>query len=309
LATWSAPGASPPSCCSPIAGTQRHQGLTAPLHVANDGPPLPAATVEATLAGATARVELGDLPGWRAVAAGAVDLPVPSTPGAREVSLRLLSAGREVAANGYPFRVVAVPPVDNPEQAARGWARLPHRGPGQGPGADEAGRVFSPGPGVTVVGEGALDAETGGLVRERLAGGGTVVVLAQDEGAVGDYPVAVEMAEVATAWGSTVFHFTCGQRALPSLPERAVLAGEDATVVPTHLLTRVGDGTWPATCVVGAFKPEPDPLAGPVVGSQPVGPGRLVTCQYRLAGPAGRGDPAALAILGDLLAWAAGGAG
>jgi hypothetical protein len=159
-----------------------------------------------------------------------------------------------------------------------------------------------------VVGEGALDAATGRLARERLAGGGTVVVLAQDEGAVGCYPVAVEMAEVATAWGSTVFHFTCDQRALPSLPERAVLAGEDATVVPSHLLTRVGDRTWPETCVVGAFKPVPDPLAGPVVGSHPVGAGRLVTCQYRLAEPAGRGDPAARAILGDLLAWAAGGA-
>jgi Glycosyl hydrolases family 2, TIM barrel domain/Glycosyl hydrolases family 2, sugar binding domain len=282
--------------------------LVAPLHVANDGPPLSGVAVEATLAGSTARVELGDLPGWRAVAVGAVDLPAPTTPGAHELSLRLLSAGREVAANAYPLRVVRLPPVDNPGQAARGSATLPHRGPGHGPGADEAGRVFSPGPGVTVVGEGALDAETGGLVRERLAGGGTVVLLAQDEGAVGRYPVPVEMAEVATAWGSTVFHFTCDQRALPSLPERAVLAGEDATVVPTHLLTRVGDRTWPATTVVGAFKPVPDPLAGPVVGSHPVGAGRLVTCQYRLAEPAGRGDPAAQAILGDLLAWAAGGA-
>ena len=160
-----------------------------------------------------------------------------------------------------------------------------------------------------VVGEGRLDEAVGGLVRERLAGGGTVVVLAQGSEAVGWYPVAVEMAEVATAWGSTVFHFTCDQRALPSLPERAVLAGEDASVVPTHLLTRVGAGTWPATTVVGAFKPVPDPLAGPVVGAEPVGLGRLVTCQYRLAEPARRGDPAALAILGDLLGWAAGGAG
>jgi hypothetical protein len=105
-----------------------------------------------------------------------------------------------------------------------------------------------------------------------------------------------------------VFHFTCDQRALPSLPERAVLAGEDATVVPTHLLTRVGDSTWPETTVVGAFKPVPDPLAGPVVAAGPAGGGRLVTCQYRLAEPARRGDPAALAILGDLLRWAAGGA-
>ena len=125
---------------------------------------------------------------------------------------------------------------------------------------------------------------------------------------MGWYPVRVEMAEVATAWGSTVFHFTCDQRALPSLPERAVLAGEDATVVPTHLLTRVGESTWPETTVVGAFKPVPDPLAGPVVAAGPAGGGRLVTCQYRLAEPARRGDPAALAILGDLHRWAAGGA-
>jgi hypothetical protein len=168
--------------------------------------------------------------------------------------------------------------------------------------------VFRPEPGLTVVGEGALDEGTGRMVRERLAAGETVVVLAQNLGAAGWYPVAVELAEVATAWGSTVFHFTCDQRALPSLPERAVLAGEDATVVPTHLLTRVGEGTWPETCVVGAFKPVPDPLAGPVVGAVAVGPGRLVTCQYRLAEPARRGDPAARAILAELLHWAAGGA-
>ena len=49
-------------------------------------------------------------------------------------------------------------------------------------------------------------------------------------------------------------------------------------------------------------------VAGPVVGALPVGPGRLVICQYRLAEPARRGDPAARAILADLLAWTAGGA-
>ena len=170
------------------------------------------------------------------------------------------------------------------------------------------GEVVNPAPGLTVVGEGALGAEVGERVRERLAAGETVVVLAQDDKAAGFYPVTVEMAEVATAWGSTVFHFTCDQRALPSLPERAVLAGEDATVVPAYQVTRVGYATWPETTVVGAFKPVPDPLAGPVVAALPVGPGRLVLCQYRLADPAGRSDPAALAILGDLLRWAAGGA-
>jgi hypothetical protein len=265
--------------------------LTAPLHVANDGPLLEDVRVEVGLAGEAAGIEVGKLPGWSAVPAGTVDLPVPVTPGAYEISLRLLAAGREVATNTYPLRAVAPPPVDGAGHPAR-WSAT----------------VFQPAPGVTVVGEGALDAEAGERVRERLAAGETVVVLAQELAAVAWYPVAAEMAEVATAWGSTVFHFTCDQRVLASLPERAVLAGEDATVVPTHLLTRVGDRTWPETTVVGAFKPVPDPLAGPVVGALPVGGGRLVTCQYRLAEPAGRGDPAALAILGDLLRWAAGGA-
>ena len=155
--------------------------------------------------------------------------------------------------------------------------------------------------------EEALDAGASRLVRARLARGGTVVVLAQEKDAAAHYPMPAELAEVATAWGSSVFHFTCDQRALPSLPERAVLAGEDATVVPTHLLTGLGGRTWPQTTVVGAFKPVPDPLAGPVVGAEQVGSGRLVTCQYRLPSrPPGR--PAALAILGDLLRWAAGGA-
>jgi Glycosyl hydrolases family 2, TIM barrel domain len=317
--------------------------LAAPLHVANDGPPLPEVTVELTLAGERAVVDLGPLPGWSATAAGPVDLPVPPTPGPYEVILRLLSEGREVAGNNYPVRAVtahpspSATPVDSPAHPSSGWATLPHRGtrharvavrrasgwvrrgsgahepapdagavpPGIGELARDVGEV---GAGVMVVGEGRLDEPVGELVRERLAGGGTVMMLAQGPGAVGWYPVAVEMAEVATAWGSTVFHFTCDQRALPSLPERAVLAGEDASVAPTHLLTRVGAGTWPATTVVGAFKPVPDPLAGPIVGAEPVGPGRLVTCQYRLAEPARRGDPAALAILGDLLGWAAGGA-
>jgi Glycosyl hydrolases family 2, TIM barrel domain/Glycosyl hydrolases family 2, sugar binding domain len=262
--------------------------LTAPLHVANDGPPLQDVTVQITLAGARVRVPLGTLPGWSATAAGPVEVPVPATHGPHEVSLHLLSGDLTVAANTYPVRAVT---------------------PGTGGGLGwVVGGVANPAPELLVVGEGALDAEAGRLVGERLASGGTVVVLAQEAGAAPFYPVPVEVAEVATAWGSTVFHFTCDQRVLPSLPERAVLAGEDATVVPTHLLTRVGEGAWPETTVVGAFKPVPDPLAGPVVGALPVAAGRLVLCQYRLGEPAGQGDPAAVAMLGDLLGWAAGGA-
>jgi hypothetical protein len=265
--------------------------LVVPLHIANDGPPLSQVTVQVALAGKEAVVELGELAGWSATGAGTIELPAPGTPGPHDVSLRLLSAAREVATNTYPLRAVAIAPAERAEEVSR-----------------IASGVVSPSPDLMVVGEGRLDQPTGAAARERLAAGATVVVLAQELAAVGWYPVGVEMAEVATAWGSTVFHFTCDQRALPSLPERAVLAGEDATVVPTHLLTRVGEVTWPETTVVGAFKPVPDPLAGPVVGAGPVLGGRLVTCQYRLAEPVGQGDPAALAILDDLLRWAAGGA-
>ena len=218
--------------------------LVAPLHVANDGPPLAGVTVRVALAGSEVTVELGDLPGWRATAGGTVDLPVPPAPGAHEVSVRLLVGGREVAANAYPVRAVTVP-VDGSSYP----------------------------PDLLVVGEGRLDEAAGERVRERLAAGGTVVVLAQDKAAADHYPLPVELAEVATAWGSTVFHFTCDQRVLGSLPERAVLAGEDATVVPTHVLTSFGGRTWPAATVVGAFKPVPDPLAGPVVGARAGGPG------------------------------------
>jgi hypothetical protein len=298
--------------------------LVAPLHVANDGPPLTGVTVQAVLGERAAVVEVGRLDGWQATSAGTVELPTPTTPGAHELELRLLAEGRAVATNAYPIRVVG--PVDGRGKATAAYGTFPHRGskPGSGAGVtgplavdllgggstaaalDRIGAVGTPAEGLTVVGEEALDGAAGGKVRERLAGGETVVVLAQESAA--HYPVPAALAEVATAWGSTVFHFTCDQRALPSLPARAVLAGEDATVVPTHLLTRLGSGTWPATTVVGAFKPIPDPLAGPVVGAEPVGAGFLVTCQYRLAEPAGRGDPAALAILGELLRWAAGGA-
>ena len=315
--------------------------LAAPLHVANDGPPLAGVTVAARwVTGPDGGVEVavGDLEGWRAVPAGTVDLPTPAAPGAYELELRLLADRREVAANRYPIRVVAAAPplagpVDERGNPGPGSARLTVElvgggatpaalqrlgivveplGEVRGRGTAAAGSGIGAGanrPSLTVIGEEALDEGAGRLVRRRLARGGTVVVLAQEKEAAAHYPMPAELAEVATAWGSTVFHFTCDQRALPSLPERAVLAGEDATVVPTHVLTGLGGQTWPGTTVVGAFKPVPDPLAGPVVGAEQVGSGRLVTCQYRLAEPARRGDPAALAILGDLLHWAAGGAG
>jgi len=276
--------------------------LAAPLHIANDGPPLTGVTLHVQLAGASTAVEVGDLPGWRATPAGRVDLPAPAAPGAFQAELHLFAGGHEVATNSYPLSVVT-PSRELPQVELVGGG--PTGAALKRVGVDAArGGAAS----VTVVGEGELDRAAGVVVRERLAAGGTVLVLAQEGDAAAHYPVPAALTRVATAWGSSVFHFTCDQEALPSLPARAVLAGEDATVVPTHMLTRLGEATWPATTVVGAFKPVPDPLAGPVVGADPVGGGCLAFCQYRLVEPAGRGDPAALAFLGELVRWAAGGA-
>ena len=56
--------------------------------------------------------------------------------------------------------------------------------------------------------------------------------------------------------------------------------------------------------MVIAYKPVPGALTGTLLGSHPVGPGRLVFCQYRLTDRASAGDAAACAILGDVLRWA-----
>ncbi len=71
------------------------------------------------------------------------------------------------------------------------------------------------------------------------------------------------------------------------------------------VVTVVDGEPFPETPVVIAYKPVPGAMTGTVVGSHPVGAGRLVFCQYRLAGAAARGDAAARALLADILRWAA----
>jgi hypothetical protein len=270
--------------------------LVAPLHVANDGPTLQDVVIEALLGEGRITVAPGDLPGFRATAVGEVELPAPAAPGAHELVLRLSAAGRPVADNRYPLHVVAPPTVVagvrllGPGATATALARL---GTTVADGSD----------GPLMVAEGALDAEVGAAVRAYLGRGGTVVVLAQDPPAAAHYPVPTTLEPVAIGWGSSVFHFTTGQAELASLPARAVLATEDVAVKPTSYLTRLSDRTWPVTVPVAAWKPPPFPLQGTVVGGLPVGTGRLLVCQFRLADAAAAGDPAALAILADLLRW------
>jgi hypothetical protein len=116
--------------------------------------------------------------------------------------------------------------------------------------------------------------------------------------------VAATLQPLQTAWGSSVFHFTTDHGALPSLPRRNVLVGEDSTVHAGSVVTTVEGRRFPDTPVVIAYKPVPNAMVGTVVGSHQVGAGRLIFCQYRLCPSAARGDAAARAILADLLRWA-----
>jgi len=270
--------------------------LRAPLHVANDGPELHRVRVEARLGEAATTVEAGRLPGHRATALGEVELPVPTAPGGHELLLTLTADGRPLAENRYPVRVVARPEAPFAVQLAGG-------GPTGAALAGVGARLADGGP--LVVAEGGLDEATAARLRGWLAAGGTALVLAQPADAAGRYPLPAAIAPVGTGWGSSVFHFTTDHDGLPSLPRRAVLTVEDLTVKPAGVLARLGAGGWPAETVVGAYKPAPDPLRGTVVGARPAGPGRLLACQFRLAGPAAAGDPAARALLADLVRLAA----
>ncbi|HEX3623076.1 MAG TPA: glycoside hydrolase family 2 TIM barrel-domain containing protein [Acidimicrobiales bacterium] len=298
--------------------------VQAPLHLANDGPPLadvrvearfgeseptvsveqllridtsalPAATIEERFRETVSHLNLGDVGGWSASARGRVEVAAPEVAGTHDLLLRLFSGTRQIAENRYPIHVV----VDR--QAAVAVRLL---GGGQTEAALAAvGATIDP-DGTTLVGEDALDAGAAAVVAERLAAGGVVVVLAQDASAALFYPVEVALEALTSVWGSTAFRFTTDHGAIPALPRRAVLVAEDSTVQAADVVASIGGGPFPDTPVVIAYKPVPGALTGTVLGAHAVGPGRLVFCQYRLAAGAAAGDPAARALLGDVLRWA-----
>ena len=273
--------------------------FSAPLHVANDGPPLAQVEVEASIGDASSTVVgLGDLPAHRATRHGSVELTAPEVPGNHDLVLRLRSRGGDVAHNRYPIHV-----VDRPQ--ARVEVRLLGR-PGPLPAALERLGAAAGATGPVVVPEGALDAAVAAELRAVLERGGTALVLAQGPGADPHYPVPARLTRALTRWGSSVFTYTTDHGGLPSLPRRTVLAGEDAAIQATSVLTRFGEAEQPAEPLVMVYKPVPDPLVGAVVAAGPAGPGRLIACQFRLAERAAAGEPAASALLGDLLRYAAG---
>jgi hypothetical protein len=322
--------------------------VRAPLHVSNDGPPLhdvtvearfgetapamdldqllqldsrdlPAATVLERFRETVSVVRLGRVDGWSAGRFSAMEVTAPEVPGNHDLVLRLLDAGRPVAENRYPIRVVAAPaPAGTAAPAPAGTAAPAPAGTAAA--APPAGvRVLGEGrtvngllaagiaagqTGPAVVAEDALDAATGAEVRARLAQGEVVVILAQPAEAAPHYPVPVELEALTSVWGSTAFRFTTDSGAIPTLPRRAVLVAEDSTVQSATVVSRIDGAPFPDTPVVIAYKPVPGAMTGTVLGSHAVGPGRLVVCQYRLTGRAVSGDAAACALLTDVLRWA-----
>jgi hypothetical protein len=298
--------------------------LDAPLHVANDGPALADVTVQLRFGGAAAvprerlgsldtsgidldtlaerfsesvsGVRVGDLPAHQPTAAGRASIRVPTIPGNHDLLLVLRAGDVVLAENRYPIHVVAEPHAPYPVRLLGGGATAAAL-------AGVGATVGSTGP--TVVAEGELTADLTGEVRARLDAGETVVVLAQAPDAAAHYPVPVQLSAVETEWGSSVFHFTTDSAALPSFPRRNLLVAEESTVQARSVLTQVGDHGFPSEPVVIAYKPVPGSITGTVVGLHRVGTGRLILCQYRLAGRAAAGDAAACALLADLVRWAA----
>lgn len=299
--------------------------MTAGLHVANDGDALEDVVVEASFGSAPgprgiperpapgvshgapgAAAHRGHEPAWairvdqlvahQATHVGPVVMDAPAVTGSHLLVLRLQSSGGVVAENSYTMQVVAPPTAPLRVQVTGGTPIT----------LDALGsvlaRVGDVGP--TVVGEACLDEATGAVVRDRLAAGEVVVVLAQTGEAAAHYPVPVVLHTVETTWGSSVFNFTTDNGALPWLPRRNVLVTEDFTIAAGSILAGAGEEPFPDSAVVAAYKPVPGSMNGVVVGSHQVGPGRLVFCQYRLCAGAVMGDAAARALLADLLRWA-----
>lgn len=208
------------------------------------------------------------------------------------VRVRVGEAGAEVAAGDGPEEVPVA--FTAPEAPGRHLATVVVRAGGAVVAARRRTVLVVPpaDPPATrplVVGEDALDRATAAEAAAALAAGAGVLVLAQPPGAAPLYPVPVTLAPAPTGGRRTT-----GSGALPSLPRGAALGADDAGLAVEAVVAAVGGRPLPDHPMV---------LAGDatVVGAH----GRLVLCQYRLAGPAAAGDPLAAALLADLVRWAA----
>jgi hypothetical protein len=298
--------------------------VRAGVHIANDGPALRDVELEARFGDAAPPIPMDvllasaapDLPeefvlgrfhaeGWgtsldiveahRTTFVGEALVSAPDVPGRHDFIIRLRVGGAVIAENRYPIHVVGPRSID-------GSARIVGEPASRDIVSSQGLEPADEGP--LIVCEQALDRRTGDAVGETLATGGVAVVLAQDAAAASCLPIDAELSEVATAWGSTVFFFTAEERAVPSLPARSVLVTEAATIHARSAMTRIGGDAFPSHPIVIAYKPNPKPLTGTIVGEHHVGDGRLIFCQYRLEAAAAAGDEAGTALLRDLIVWA-----
>jgi hypothetical protein len=286
--------------------------VAAAVHVANDGPELDGVEIEVRFSTAVApssagadvapdcgqahTVPVGRLAGYRAQRVGEVAVTAPGVPGNHDLLVGLRAADGLTVQNRYPIHVVLPPSAPYPVRVI-----------GDGPTIEALRGVAArpDGEGTLIVAEGALDAAAGEEAARRLAGGETVVILAQEPEAAAHYPMPTRILRIETEWGSSTYHFTVGSGAITSLPRRNLLVGEEATVQAVNVIVGVDGEVFPTEPVVIAYKPVPGAVSGTVVGAHEVGEGRLILCQYRLVQPATRGDAAARALLADIVRWAA----
>jgi hypothetical protein len=298
--------------------------MRAPVCVANDGPALEDVTLEVRFDDAAEPMpvehllqsdtsglpvdliaarfhdegwatRIADLEPYGTTRAGTAMISAPDVPGNHELVLRLRAGGSLVAENRYPVHVVL-------RRTASATARLLGDDP-MGARALESVGVTIGRDGPLIVGEGRLDGTAAEELRACLSDGGTALVLAQPPEAACHYPGEAELGATTTAWGSSVFHFTTDDGALPSFPRRRVLVVEDSTINARSAVVSIGGSAFPDHPMVIMYKPGPGAMTGTIVGEHPIGPGRLVFCQYRLVEAAIHGDAAGTSILADLVRW------
>ena len=239
-------------------------------------------------------------------AAGAADVEViaPATTGGHQLAMQFSAAGAPVVEHRFPVHVVASTPVSGSVRLAGGGATAD--------AIRRTGAVVDPAPAAwdrrrpapaLVIGEGALGPATGALLGTALAAGASVLVLAQQPPAARHLPLPAGLETTPSELPAPV-RFTTGHHAVASLPRARVLSFEDAAMRPDAVFDRLGSGPWASEVAVGMLSAD-GTIRGTVVGAHDVGPGRLIVCQFRLAEPAAAGHAGAIALLADLLRWAA----
>lgn len=285
--------------------------IEADLVIANDGPAVSQAEIVIRLGDATWRDRV-DLPAHGVTAPRPVSLGCTTPPGSstlevevrgRAPALAVRRRGEVLGSNSYPVCVVTRPEPGQVPVAVLGQS------PAHGT-LVAAGAVISaigdadPDRDLLVIGERSLSQEAADTATSWLGRGGHVLLLAQSEPGPVALPGSLQLASLATAWGSTPFVFTGSAPELPSLPPGAVWASELLSTAPEFVYTGIGDGPYAPETAVGVLKPPPRELLATVIGRVRAEEGLLTVCQLPLAEAAEGGDPLAAAILGDLLRWA-----